>query len=90
MEAFVFCAACAAREFGDPAALRPRIEMNELLAIGPHFCIGSALARRLVLQTALRRMLERLPNIEVVDPDFRQRYVGQIGELRPSIPMRVR
>ena len=52
--------------------------------VGTHFCMGSALAR-LVLHTALRRMLERFPDIELVDPDFRPKYAGQLGELQAGV-----
>ena len=78
-------------QFDDPERFdierRPK---HMTFAIGTHFCMGVALAR-LVLHTALRRMLERFPDVELVDPDFRPTYAGLIGELRPaSIPMRAR
>ena len=77
--------------FEDPERLDIERGAKHLtFGVGMHFCMGSALAR-LVLHTALRRMLERFPDIELVDPDFRPRYTGQLGELKPvSVPMRVR
>jgi cytochrome P450 len=77
--------------FEDPERLDIERGAKHLtFGVGTHFCMGSALAR-LVLHTALRRMLERFPDIELVDPDFRPRYTGQLGELKPvSVPMRVR
>jgi cytochrome P450 len=63
--------------FDDPEDLRLDRRPNPHLAFGAgiHFCLGAPLGR-LELQTSLRTMLERFPDLELVEePTFRPNYV---------------
>lgn len=56
---------------------------------GAHFCLGALLAR-MVLQTSLRRIIDRFHVLEFIDSDYEPTYHGQLGELKPvNMPMRV-
>lgn len=46
---------------------------------GPHFCVGAILARR-TIAAGLRAFMNRHPNAELADPDWKPHYVGQLGE----------
>jgi cytochrome P450 len=55
---------------------------------GIHHCIGQRLAR-FVLRSAISGLLERFPDVRLVDSAFRPVYRGLTGELAPvSVPMR--
>ena len=56
--------------FADPFAFDIRRQPNEHLAFGfgTHFCLGSSLAR-LELRGMFERLLARLPDLELVEPD---------------------
>jgi cytochrome P450 family 142 subfamily A polypeptide 1 len=57
--------------FGDPDNFRIDRNPNNHLAFGfgTHFCLGNQLAR-LELKTMLSRVLERLPDLRLADPDM--------------------
>ena len=62
-------------QFPNPMTFDVTRSPNDHVAFGfgPHFCLGAALAR-LELKVAFERVLDRLPDIELVDdaePDFR-------------------
>jgi pimeloyl-[acyl-carrier protein] synthase len=60
--------------FEDPDRLNIERTRNPHIAFsaGPHFCVGSGLAR-LEAQIAFPRLLERLPNIELAEePEYRE------------------
>jgi cytochrome P450 len=55
---------------------------------GVHHCIGLRLGR-LILRTALLAILQRFPDIQLVDPAFQPEYRGFTGELQAvTMPMR--
>ncbi len=56
--------------FDDPFRFDIARTPNEHLAfgLGPHFCLGNALAR-VEVRTMVDRLLERLPDLELVEPD---------------------
>ncbi len=56
--------------FDDPFRFDIARTPNEHLAfgVGPHFCMGNALAR-VEVRTMVDRLLERLPDLELVTPD---------------------
>jgi cytochrome P450 len=57
---------------------------------GVHHCIGHRLART-SLRILFERLMDRFPQAGFVDPDFKPRYVGAVGELRiDTMPMRLR
>ncbi len=77
-------------EYEDPFRfdIRRKIRAPLVFGSGIHHCIGRRLARN-ILRTALLRMLERFPDLKLVDPGFQPSYRGLTGELAPlSIPMR--
>src|SRR4051794_17462503 len=57
-------------QFADPFAFDITRSPNEHVAFGfgPHFCLGNSLAR-LELQVLFEQLLDRLPNIRLVDAD---------------------
>lgn len=57
--------------FEDPQRLNVERQPNPHIAFGngPHFCLGSALAR-LELKVMFTRLLERIPDIQLVSPDL--------------------
>jgi cytochrome P450 family 142 subfamily A polypeptide 1 len=64
--------------FEDPFTFDVRRTPNEHVAFGfgPHFCLGASLAR-LEISVMLDQLLERLPDLALVDPDAEP-------ELRPA------
>ena len=56
--------------FEDPFRFDIARTPNEHLAfgVGPHFCLGNALAR-VEVRTMVDRLLERLPDLELVSPE---------------------
>jgi cytochrome P450 len=56
------------RVFADPFAFRIDRQPNEHLAfgIGPHYCLGANLAR-MEIETVVRVVLERLPDLRIAD-----------------------
>jgi cholest-4-en-3-one 26-monooxygenase len=56
--------------FADPFRFDIRRQPNDHVAFGfgSHFCLGNSLAR-LELRIMVERLLERLPDLELVDPD---------------------
>ncbi|MDZ7676812.1 MAG: cytochrome P450 [Acidimicrobiales bacterium] len=73
--------------FADPTTFDIRRDPNEHVAFGfgPHFCLGAALAR-LELTVAFERLLERIPDLHLVDeaePAFRPaNFVSGYEEMR--------
>jgi cytochrome P450 len=60
--------------FEDPDGLNIERNPNPHIAFsaGPHFCVGSGLAR-LEAQLVFPRLLERLPNIQLAaEPEYRE------------------
>ena len=57
--------------FGDPENFRIDRNPNNHLAFGfgTHFCMGNQLAR-LELKIMLTRVLERMPDLRLTDPDM--------------------
>ena len=68
-----------AAQFDDPERFDIERSPNEHLAFGfgPHFCLGASLAR-LELQTMFERLLARLPDLELVDGEPYDRFLGQL------------
>jgi cytochrome P450 family 142 subfamily A polypeptide 1 len=56
--------------FDDPFRFDIARTPNEHLAfgVGPHFCLGNALAR-VEVKTMVDRLLERLPDLQLVTPE---------------------
>lgn len=77
--------------YPDPLRFDIRRDPKRILTFGtgPHYCIGSILAQR-IMATSLRTFMRRFPNLQLVEPNFELRYYGQIGELSPiELPMRL-
>jgi cytochrome P450 len=77
-------------QFPDPLRFDIDRKPKGLLAfgIGVHNCMGARLAR-MVLRVALRRFLERFPNVRLADPNLVPVYGGGTGERRIAhMPMR--
>ncbi|ATE65457.1 hypothetical protein CMV14_14620 [Rhizorhabdus dicambivorans] len=66
--------------FDKPEAFNPDRPFNTHLGFGfgRHVCLGAPLAR-LEIKTAFRRLLDRLPDIQLVEP--RPDYIVQLGTL---------
>ncbi|HEX6567021.1 MAG TPA: cytochrome P450 [Chthoniobacterales bacterium] len=77
-------------EFDHPEQLdftRPKV--NSLaFGYGPHFCVGSALAR-MEAQVALSRLLDRIPNVELGTRQFEYRPLYLLRALK-SLPIVIR
>lgn len=76
-----------------PSPLRFDIRRNpkQILTFGagPHFCLGSIFAKR-ILAVALLEFMQRFPDMQLVDPNFEFKYSGQVGELSPvEMPVRL-
>lgn len=77
--------------FPDPLRFDVQRNPKNIMSFGTgiHNCLGSRLAR-LVIQTSLRKFIDRFPKFRLEDTNFRPTYIGQRGELLPvSIPMRL-
>lgn len=75
------------RRFSDPEVFDPERPDNQPLtfSIGPHYCLGAALAR-LSAETVLPRLLRRLPNLAASGPaTFRTQLVQRGND---HIPVR--
>jgi cytochrome P450 family 142 subfamily A polypeptide 1 len=83
--------------FSDPFRFDITRTPNEHLAfgVGPHFCLGNALAR-VEVRTMLDRVLERLPDLELVAPEeprwrpanFVSGYESLPVRFSPTAPLR--
>jgi len=75
--------------FEDPFRFDVARTPNEHLAfgVGPHFCLGNALAR-VEVKTMLDRVLERLPDLELVEPDEPQWRPANFVSGYESLPVR--
>jgi cytochrome P450 len=70
-----------------PDFTRPKV--NSLaFGYGPHFCVGSALAKR-EAQVALARLLDRIPNLELRTRQFEYRPLYFLRALK-SLPIVIR
>jgi len=83
--------------FDDPFRFDITRTPNDHLAfgVGPHFCLGNALAR-VEVRTMVDRLLERLPDLELVEPDepafrpanFVSGYESLPVRFTPTAPLR--
>ncbi|MGB8649831.1 MAG: cytochrome P450 [Mycobacteriales bacterium] len=83
--------------FDDPFRFDVARTPNEHVAFGhgPHFCLGNALAR-VEVRTMVDRLLERLPDLELVEPDepafrpanFVSGYESLPVRFTPTAPLR--
>ena len=72
--------------FEDPFTFDIRRTPNDHVAFGhgPHFCLGASLAR-LELQVVFEELLDRLPDLQLVDRTEPRPPAGQLRE-RPRVP----
>jgi cytochrome P450 family 142 subfamily A polypeptide 1 len=75
--------------FVDPFRFDITRTPNDHLAfgVGPHFCLGSALAR-VEVRTMVDRLLERLPDLELVTPDEPEWRPANFVSGYESLPVR--
>lgn len=76
-------------EFPDPLRFDVLRKPKRIMTFGtgPHYCIGNVLGR-MTLQLAIKRLIARLPDARLADPNFKPVYGGAAGELRmTSLPM---
>jgi cytochrome P450 len=60
---------------------------NIAFGSGPHLCLGHHFAK-LLLRTAVKRLINRFPDAHLVDPDMPLQFGGSVGELHIlSLPM---
>ena len=76
--------------YADPDRFDPWRSERDFLSFGHglHFCLGSHLARR-EMEVSLRVVAERLPDLELVDPE-RVRIAGTVLRGPEALPVRVR
>lgn len=82
---------CVASADLDPEAYPDPLEFKigrnpkhlAVFGAGPHFCAGSILARTIINQV-VRTMMNRHPNMHLVDPNWTPRYDGQLGQVAPQ------
>ena len=69
--------------FPDPLKFDVRRNPRRILSFGtgPHLCVGNRLGR-FAISIAVSRLITRLPQARLADPDFKPAYGGAIGELR--------
>jgi cytochrome P450 len=66
-----------------------RTTRNVAFGSGPHLCVGQRMAKA-AIRIAVERILVRLPDARLEDPEMKLRYGGSVGELRiQSLPMLV-
>jgi cytochrome P450 len=71
--------------FPDPLRFDIRRNPKHIMSFGAggHFCAGAILARKIV-QASLRAFMDRFPDLQLADPDYRPKYHGQLGETAPE------
>ena len=69
--------------FPDPLKFDVRRNPRRILSFGtgPHLCVGNRLGR-FAISIAVSRLITRLPQARLADPQFKPAYGGAIGELR--------
>jgi cytochrome P450 len=75
-------------QFADPMAFDVRRDPKGIMSFGtgPHVCIAARLARS-VMRRGVMSLIQRFPNIQLAQENFRPHYVGTVGELSPvSMP----
>jgi cytochrome P450 len=74
--------------FPDPLKFDVRRAPKAIMSFGTgaHVCIAARLARTM-MRRAVMSLIERFPNLQLAEADFKPHYVGTVGELTPvSMP----